>query len=204
MRIRRSSRVGAVEVIGPRSQRKPQLSQLRSCSLAAHVLNRLIVYHSPMNNIDLGRRHVLRNSDELGSVWEQASVPVIVRRSKKGQLHWVRLPYSETNRSWLRNGRRSRPDWVSQSRRWEIPKAWFNDFVERSLRKFGRVFIIQPFREQEKCAPACMNAEGHECQCSCMGANHGAGNDGSWFEVSEAFATRWNQEEWACRLLVAK
>jgi hypothetical protein len=31
-----------------------------------------------------------------------------------------------------------------------------------------------------------------------MGANHGVGNDGSWFEVSETFATRWNDRE-ICR-----
>jgi hypothetical protein len=31
-----------------------------------------------------------------------------------------------------------------------------------------------------------------------MGANHGVGNDGSRFEVSETFATRWNDRE-ICR-----
>jgi hypothetical protein len=62
--------------------------------------------------------------------------------------------------------------------------------VDRSLAKYSKVYIIQPYREHEKCAPACQNAIGHECQCSCMGLYHGAGNDGSWFEVSETFATR--------------
>jgi hypothetical protein len=33
-----------------------------------------------------------------------------------------------------------------------------------------------------------------------MGANHGAGNDGSWFEVSDTFSTRWGERELACRL----
>jgi hypothetical protein len=37
-----------------------------------------------------------------------------------------------------------------------------------------------------------------------MGANHGFGNDGSWFEVSETFATRWGEEELACRLMVKR
>jgi hypothetical protein len=83
-------------------------------------------------------------------------------------------------------------------------KAWFNDFVERSLVQYGNVYIIQPYREQEKCSPACQNAVGHECQCSCMGLYHGAGNDGSWFEVSGTFATRWGSQELACRLMTAK
>jgi hypothetical protein len=37
-----------------------------------------------------------------------------------------------------------------------------------------------------------------------MGEHHGAGNDGSWFEVSDAFSTRWQQRELACRLLTAR
>ena len=141
---------------------------------------------------------------DINMVWNQKEIPVIIRRSKKGERHRLRLPYSDNNRDWLRDGRRDRPVWFSENRFWEIPKAWFNDFVERGLKRFGRVWIIQPYRESEVCAPACMNAQGHECQCSCMGANHGAGNNGSWFEVSEAFAVRWNQEEWASRLLNAK
>lgn len=145
-----------------------------------------------------------RSSDELMKAWRQTPIPVVIRRTKPGQHHRLRLPYSDLNRDWLRDGRRNRPLWISIDKYWEIPKAWFDDFVERSLKKFGSVYIIQPYREQEKCAPACMNAAGYECQCSCMGANHGVGNDGSWFEVSDAFATRWNNEEWACRLLIAK
>ena len=34
--------------------------------------------------------------------------------------------------------------------------------------------------------------------------NHGIGNDGSWFEVSDTFSTRWGERELACRLLTAR
>jgi len=37
-----------------------------------------------------------------------------------------------------------------------------------------------------------------------MGLYHGMRNDGSWFEVSDTFATRWGNLELACRLLTAK
>lgn len=141
---------------------------------------------------------------DVRHVWNQTSFPVIIRRTKIGEKHRLRLPYDSENRNWLQNYRRNAPDWLPRKKYWEIPKAWFNDFVNRSLEKYGCIWIIQPFREQEICAPACMNAQGHDCQCSCMGMNHGAGNDGSWFEVSEAFATRWKGEEWACRLLKKK
>ncbi|MBE0530533.1 MAG: hypothetical protein IH626_06855 [Rhodospirillales bacterium] len=140
----------------------------------------------------------------LNDVWKQEQTPVVLRRTGKGQRLRVRLPYAETNRQWLQNGKRTSPIWISSEKHWELPKAWFNDLVERSLVQYGKVYIIQPYREQEKCSPACQNATGHECQCSCMGRYHGTGNDGSWFEVSETFATRWGNQELACRLLTAK
>lgn len=138
---------------------------------------------------------------ELMRIWNQHEIPVILRRTGKGQLLRARLPYTKKNRAWLQDGRRISPAWIAEKRYWEIPKAWFNDFVERALRTFGQVYVIQPYREQEKCSPACFNAVGHECQCSCMGRNHGAGNDGSWFEISETFATRWGDQMLACRLM---
>jgi hypothetical protein len=69
------------------------------------------------------------------------------------------------------------------------------ELVEGDLAK---LYIIQPYREQEKCSPSCQDAEGHECQCSCMGRYHGIGR------VSDTFATRWGDQELACRLLTVK
>lgn len=137
----------------------------------------------------------------LLAIWNQSTTPVILRRGGIGQKLRIRLPYAVDNRQWLRNGKATSPVWLTDMKCWEAPKAWFNDLVEQSLTRYKKLYIIQPYREQEKCAPACMNAVGHECQCSCMGANHGAGNDGSWFEVSDVFATRWGQSQLACRLL---
>ncbi len=137
----------------------------------------------------------------LKYVWNQKQIPVVLRRAGKGERLRVRLPYEKLNRYWLQNGKRRSPVWINDIQCWELPKIWFNDFVNRSLERYGKVYIIQPYREQEKCAPACQNAVGHECQCSCMGAHHGAGNDGTWFEVSDTFATRWDKRELACRLL---
>jgi hypothetical protein len=89
-----------------------------------------------------------------------------------------------------------RPRWIKDGKYWEVPNSWFNDLVNGALDRWGKVYIIQPYREQEKCAPACMNALGHECQCSCMGQNHGAGgSDSGWFVVAETFASRWHEKE---------
>jgi len=150
---------------------------------------------------------------DLKLVWKQRQIPVVLRRTGPKELLRARLPDQRAmtahhqwflDRQWLQNGKRIAPKWSYEKDCWELPKAWFNDFVDRCLDKYGKVYIVQPFRPQEKCAPACMNATGHECQCSCMGQNHGAGNDGSWFEVSETFAFRWKGRELACRLLTAK
>jgi hypothetical protein len=141
------------------------------------------------------------DDEKLRIIWNQQRIPVVIRRGGKGQLPRVRLPFADNNRTWLRDGRQRSPTWIARDKYWEIPISWFNDFVQRALKKYGKLYVIQPYREQEKCAPACMNATGHECQCSCMGANHGAGNDGSWFEVSETFATRWGEQQLACRLM---
>lgn len=137
-------------------------------------------------------------------VWNQHEVPVVFRSAVAGEKIRVRLPFHDDNRAWLRNRRRSKPVWMPVAKHWELPRSWFNDLVNRALGRFGKLYIIQPFREYEKCAPACQTALGHECQCSCMGANHGTGSDGSWFVVSDTFAIRWTPVSYACRLLIAK
>lgn len=139
-------------------------------------------------------------------VWNQKTIPVVLRRNKTGQLLRIRLPYGPDNRSWLKSIRPNghAPIWKSVDRYWELPRAWFNDFVDNALQRYGRLYVFQPYREQEKCSPQCLDAAGHECECSCMGANRGSGNDGSWFEISDRFACRWGDRFIACRLMVAK
>lgn len=147
---------------------------------------------------------------DLRAIWRQHAIPVIVRNGRGHKLR-VKLPGASDDfevrrriRAFLQivrpKGRQ--PDWVSRFSSWEVANSWFSDLVNHILGRFGELYIIQPYREQEKCASACMNALGHECQCSCMGANHGAGGPGgSWFEVSETFATRWGDAHLACRLM---
>lgn len=147
---------------------------------------------------------------DLRAVWRQNVIPVIVRKGKGHKLR-VKLPDAsddfEVRRGACAFLQQVRPEgrqpaWLSQFTGWEVANTWFSDLVDHILRRFGELYIIQPYREQEKCASACMNAIGHECQCSCMGANHGAGGPGAgWIEVSEAFATRWGDARLACRLL---
>ncbi len=143
------------------------------------------------------------NSEKINKIWGQKTIPVIYRKGD-GYPVLLRLPYIENNRNWLKNYRRNNPVWHSEKKYWEIPKAWFNDTIERCLLRFKRIYIIQPHRTNEICAPACWNAQGYECNCSCLGANHGSGGNYGFFIVSESFAFKWGNSQLACRLLTKK
>lgn len=145
---------------------------------------------------------MLVDSSKLDAVWQQKDIPVAWREPDRPLM--VKLPFMMDNRSWLRAMGRRHPEWIEYGKYWVIPKSWFNSLINKSLERYGLIYVVQPYNEQEKCAPACMSAMGHICECSCMGANHGTGNDGSWFEVSESFATRWNERELACRFMREK
>ena len=134
-------------------------------------------------------------------IWNQTRVPVVVRGGPLGPLV-VRLPYADGNRDWLRDSGRSKPDWLRDEKAWSVPKSWLDDLLRRCLRRYGSVYLVQPFRKSEKCAPACLNAIGAHCECSCMGKNHGSGNSaGKWHVVSETLAVRYGRREFSCRLL---
>src|SRR4051794_26479509 len=90
-------------------------------------------------------------------VWNQGTVPVILRRAGAGERLRLRIPLARNTLIWLQHGKRIAPVWLSREKCWQTPKAWFNDLVEMILRRHKKIYIIQPFREQEKCSPACLN-----------------------------------------------
>jgi hypothetical protein len=103
------------------------------------------------------------DAKRLKAVWDQGNIPVVLRRVGKGERIRVRLPFASSNGAWLRNDRHIKPEWFGGKQKyWELPKAWFNDFVERALKKYGKLYVIQPYREQEVCARSCMEATGHD------------------------------------------
>ncbi|GEM_PF-566510 len=145
-----------------------------------------------------------RDNQQLREVWNQRAIPVVFRRGP-GEGLMIRMPYSSQNREWIKAEHRREPNWNMKFRCWETPRSWFDDLVTRFLRKFGKVYVIQAFREQQKCAPACWNATGFDCECSCMGQNHGSGNPaGCWHIVSDTFAIEWSERQYSCRLIESK
>jgi len=120
----------------------------------------------------------------------------------------VKLPWNPDNRDWLRGDRQRRPKWDPQRRCWEIPRTWLSPMVDQILERWTQLYLIHPYREMEKCAPACWNATGYDCQCSCMGKNHGIEQTsrgvGGWHVVSETCAVRWGERTLAVRLMVRR
>lgn len=139
----------------------------------------------------------------LKAVWHQKLIPVAFRQPGRKPV-LLRLPFDKSNREWLKEGHRNQPNWNQQWKCWELPKAWFEDVVKRSLVRYGKIYVIHPFQVQQKCAPACWDAVGLDCECSCMGANHGSGNPpGKWYVVSETCAVHWSERQYSCRLLTS-
>ena len=139
----------------------------------------------------------------LRAIWTQSETPVVFKQQRPEPL-LVRLPFSTDNYTWLRGNNRRKPAWDGRRKRWETPVSWFDDLILRLLKKYGKTYVVQLHKEQQKCAPACWNAAGFHCECSCMGQNHGSGHPGGkWHEVSETFAFSWGERKYACRLLLA-
>jgi len=144
-----------------------------------------------------------KQGPELLRAWRQQSIPVLFRSGKAKPL-LLRLPYAKDNRDWLHSDKRRNSLWNEQYKCWETPRARFDELIEKALARFKRVYVIQPVRRDQKCAPACWQAQGYECECSCMGNNHGSGSpSGDWHVVSETLAVQWGEKEYSCRLFEA-
>lgn len=133
-------------------------------------------------------------------VLSQRATPVVIR-PRSGPIK-VRFRYSPNNFWLLRGNNHRKPAWDGSF--WICPRAWFNETTLRLLKHFGRVYVIQHFNELETCAPACWNARGIECECSCAGAHHGDGSpEGNWYVVDDVFAFRSQGDTRSCKLLVS-
>ena len=142
--------------------------------------------------------------------WQQKDIPVIVRTRKRGggnpKLR-VRLPEYGDHYTLLKgtNKYNRNPVEVPAKRYWEVAYRRLNGLVEILANFYGKVILIQPVREKQVCARKCMEATGFECECSCLGANHGAYNmDSSWYEVDDTYAVRHGSEYASLKIIAPK
>lgn len=85
------------------------------------------------------------------------------------------FPFRDDQQQWLRKTCRLRsPEKLTEDGRWSLPPSALNKVVAASLDEFGVVGLFQDVAEELRdCAPECMNAEGLDCVCGCLGENHG-------------------------------
>jgi hypothetical protein len=140
---------------------------------------------------------------DAAQIWRQQVIPVVFRDTAQKRL-LVKLPYAADNWEWLRADQARRPKWLAASHCWQVPQAWLEDVTRRLCQRYGQGYLIHPYREHETCAPACWNAIGLACECSCLGAYHGQGQGKGWYVIAEVCAVRWGPRQYACRLLRAK
>jgi hypothetical protein len=98
------------------------------------------------------------------------------------------MPYELGNRAWIHQelGYQIRPEWNRTARRWEIARQHMRTVVEALAERFGIVEVTIDFRTTSRCDSRCRDAEGDECDCQCVGENHGgAAYWRNWVEVGE-------------------
>lgn len=114
-------------------------------------------------------------------------IPTVYRPASTGRLV-VWMPFDRRNRSWLHEqlGDYIRPDWNKRTGHWEIARPHMRAVVEALVNKFGTVKVTIDTRAVSKCDTRCRDAEGDDCDCQCLGENHGGADYWqSWFEVGD-------------------
>lgn len=138
-----------------------------------------------------------------GEAWTQTAIPVVYRRRKAKDV-LLRAPYMPDMRHLLAGLGRKRPRWWKTQQCWILPSSWLSRVIALMLELHGRTYLMQWHYKSEKCAPACWNAKGFDCECSCLGANHGSRDEAGWHVISDVCATRQCDATLACSLIEAK
>lgn len=146
------------------------------------------------------RRIIMEITDEkFRQIWRQSNVPVIVRQEQPMPV-LIHLPDSDKSEWWIPEGKRTTLSWNAQLECWETPRSWFNEMIQLSLKRYGDVQVVQLYRKIRKCVPACWNATGDDCECSCGGGNHGTRQPlAKGKTASDIFVFKSGSTEYACR-----
>lgn len=125
---------------------------------------------------------------DLNPAWRFAREAIIFKR--RGSPLMVRMPYAPDNRAWLGSIRTRVRGlvWNRAEGHWECPSAWLSALAEVVVARCGRVWLVQEIDGDAGCNESCMNARGLDCECGCLGRNHGAGAGDGWarrVEVSD-------------------
>lgn len=98
-----------------------------------------------------------------------------VWRPTQGRLV-VSMPFTKGNRAWLKRelGARIRPEYIGRGK-WTLARSHLDAVVAALADRFGRVDVFLDFAETQRCDVRCQSARSRECDCTCLGRNHGQG-----------------------------
>ncbi|WP_236652527.1 hypothetical protein [Streptacidiphilus neutrinimicus] len=115
------------------------------------------------------------------------SLPTVHRPVGTARLR-IRMPYAPDTRAWWHDqlGDLIRPAWNREMKCWEIARSHMREVVEALAERFGAVEVALDFRNSSRCDVRCRDAEGDDCDCQCLGENHGgAAYWRAWIQVGE-------------------
>ena len=147
---------------------------------------------------------------DINTILSQNSFSVVCNPPvSSGSGLWIKVPYDRKDTNdpsrykWLCNLFPRKPIWFKEYKAWIVPKCHLQFITKKLLDRFGCVILVQLHKEKEICAPACWNATGLECHCSCLGVNHGTGQlGGRWYILGDAYAVQWNNTMVSCQFLI--
>lgn len=155
-------------------------------------------------------KFMLIRFQDAKDAWNQKETPVILRRRKqsgKNPKLRIRMPDGEDHFQLLKGKSKNNhnPIYFDNRNFWDLPYSRLDDLVQILATHFGKVLLMQPIRESQTCARACMEANGFECECSCLGAHHGSHNmDSSWYEVDDTYAISYGEEKVSLKVISLK
>lgn len=92
----------------------------------------------------------------------------------------AKLPPTRGNRRWLHESVQIRSPKL-EGDRWTLPRNCLIRLVVGAVDRFGFMVVFRDMSKLTTCTKKCLNAEGPDCDCSCLGAHHGENSFG-WFE----------------------
>jgi hypothetical protein len=91
----------------------------------------------------------------------------------------AKIPPQKGNRRWLHESVCIRSP-LLEDKRWYLPRSCLSRLVTAAVDRYGHVVVVRDMKRLSRCAQACLDATGLDCDCSCMGLSHGSSNVGNW------------------------
>lgn len=92
----------------------------------------------------------------------------------------AKIPARKGNFRWLHETVRIRSPRL-EGDRWVLPRSCLVRLVIAAVDRYGYIAVWRDMSRLSRCTRACLEAEGIECNCSCLGVHHGQ-DSGDWFE----------------------